>query len=50
MLIDAHSHLDRYGEDMLESALAEITEHSIFTVANSMDLPSYRRNVEIAEN
>ena len=52
MLIDAHSHLDRYdllGEHALESALSEITKHGIFTISNSMDLPSYRRNLEISE-
>lgn len=48
MLIDAHAHLDRYG-DALESALEEITQHKIFTISNSMDLPSYRRNLEISE-
>jgi len=48
MLIDAHAHLDRY-EDALEPALGEITQHSIFTISNSMDLPSYRRNLEIGE-
>jgi TatD DNase family protein len=48
MLIDAHSHLDRY-EDALESALGEITQHRIFTVSNSMDLPSYRQNLAIGE-
>lgn len=48
MLIDTHSHLDRYDECMLESALAEIAQHRIFTVSNSMDLPSYRRNIEIS--
>jgi TatD DNase family protein len=48
MLIDAHAHLDRYG-DALESALEEITRHNIFTISNSMDLPSYRRNLEIGE-
>jgi TatD DNase family protein len=51
MLIDAHSHLNGYDlleGRALESALAEIVEHRIFTVANSMDLPSYRRNLEIA--
>ena len=46
MLIDAHAHLDRYGE-MLGSALAEIEQISIFTISNSMDLDSYRRNLEI---
>src|SRR3990167_49928 len=48
MLIDAHAHLDHYG-DGLESALGEIKQRHIFTIGNSMDLPSYRRNLEIAE-
>ncbi|MEE8076125.1 MAG: TatD family hydrolase [Candidatus Binatia bacterium] len=48
MLIDAHAHLDRYGDE-LESALMEISQHGIFTISNSMDPPSYRRNLEIAE-
>lgn len=48
MLIDAHAHLDRY-EDELDSALEEITQHRIFTVSNSMDLPSYRQNLKIGE-
>ena len=48
MYIDAHAHLDRYPDDTLDSALAEITQHEIFTVSNSMDLPSYRCNREIA--
>jgi len=29
--------------------LEEIAQHSIFTISNSMDLPSYRRNLEIGE-
>ena len=49
MFIDAHSHLDLYGED-LESVLEEINQHRIATVSNSMDLPSYERNLQIAEN
>ena len=50
MLIDAHAHLDRYVDpvDRLDEALDEIETHSIFTVANAMDLPAYRRSVEIA--
>ena len=50
MLIDAHSHVDRYdlvGEGALESALREIDLHGILTVSNSMDLPSYERNLAI---
>lgn len=48
MLIDAHVHLDRY-EDKLDSAIQEINEKRILTISTSMDLPSYRRNLEIAE-
>ena len=48
MLIDAHAHLDRY-DDKLDSALKEINHHKIFTLNNSMDIPSYRQNLEIAE-
>jgi TatD DNase family protein len=47
MFIDAHAHLDGYGK-MLDSALREIEEHSILTIANSMDLESYRDNLAIA--
>jgi TatD DNase family protein len=52
MLIDAHSHVDRYeleGEHALQSALAQMAEHKILTISNSMDLASYRRNLEISE-
>lgn len=52
MFIDAHAHLDRYdlqGESALETALREIDHHRIFTLSNSMDIPSYKRNLEIAE-
>jgi TatD DNase family protein len=51
MLIDAHSHLDRYDlvdGRALASAVGEIREHGIFTVGNSMDVESYKRNVDIA--
>jgi len=40
MLIDAHVHLDKYG-DLLDQALQEIETERIFTVATAMDLPSY---------
>jgi len=52
VFIDAHSHVDRYhlvDEQALGSALAEITQHRILTISNSMDLPSYKRNLEISE-
>jgi TatD DNase family protein len=47
MLIDAHAHVDRYG-DALPAALQEIEQHQIFTISNSMGLESYQRNLEIA--
>jgi TatD DNase family protein len=47
MLIDAHVHLDRYG-DLLDQALKEIEENRIFTVATAMDAPSYFALQEIA--
>lgn len=46
MLIDAHSHLDGYTE--LESVLAEIHKHRIFTISTAIDPASYERNLEIA--
>jgi TatD DNase family protein len=49
MLIDAHVHLDKYG-DRLADALSEITERQIFTVATAMDAPSYAELKSIAES
>jgi TatD DNase family protein len=52
MLVDAHSHVDRYdlvGEGALESALEQIDRYRIFTISNSMDLASYERNLAIGE-
>ena len=47
MLIDAHVHLDKYG-DLLDEALKEIESERIFTVATAMDLPSYHELQRIA--
>lgn len=47
MFVDAHAHLDKYS-DQLDAALKEIEERRIFTWAVSMDIPSYRRTLEIA--
>ena len=48
MLIDAHVHLDKYG-DLLDRAVQEIEEQQIFTVATAMDLPSYLELQTIGE-
>jgi TatD DNase family protein len=46
MLIDAHVHLDKYG-DLLDQALREIETERIFTFATAMDLPSYQELQQI---
>jgi TatD DNase family protein len=46
-LVDAHAHLDRYGADV-DSALAEIREVGVRTLAVSMDVPSYETTRALA--
>jgi TatD DNase family protein len=51
MLIDAHAHVDRFGPDRsraLTSAVREIRDRRIPTVANSMDTESFERIVSLA--
>jgi len=48
MLIDAHVHLDKYG-DLLDEALRQIQQEKIFTVATAMDVPSYLELQKIGE-
>jgi TatD DNase family protein len=48
MLLDAHTHLDHYGEAELEAALAEIAARRVLTVAVSMGPASYHRTLAIA--
>ena len=48
MLIDAHVHLDKYG-DLLDQALEQIATEQIFTVATAMDVPSYLELQRIGE-
>lgn len=53
MLIDAHSHLDRYllkrFGNSINPTLQQIEEHKILTISNSMDLTSYKTNCRIAK-
>ena len=49
MLVDAHTHLDDYTAAQLPTALAEIDRLEMLTLANSVDLASYRRNLAIAD-
>jgi TatD DNase family protein len=48
MLMDLHVHLDKYEAD-LKQALQEIRNHDVFTIAVAMDVPSYRRCLEIGD-
>src|SRR5689334_10732437 len=48
MLIDAHTHLDQYGDAALDAALDEISADRILTVAVAMDPPSYARTQAIS--
>jgi len=48
MFIDAHVHLDKYG-DLLDKALKQIETARIFTVATAMDVPSYLEMQKIGE-
>jgi TatD DNase family protein len=49
VLIDAHAHLDKYG-DLLDQALVQIVQERIFTVATAMDIPSYLELQKIARS
>jgi len=48
MLVDAHAHLDLFGERQNE-ALRQIEQHRILTLAVSMDVPSYLDTKSLAE-
>jgi len=48
MLIDAHAHLDKYG-DLTDRALEETGGYRIFTISNSMDPQSYKSVLGIGE-
>ncbi|HLR89702.1 MAG TPA: TatD family hydrolase [Balneolaceae bacterium] len=47
MLTDAHVHINEYGKK-LPVALEQIREHSIRTLAVSMDIPSFHETLRIA--
>ncbi len=49
MFIDAHVHLDKYG-DLLDEALRQIERERIFTIATAMDVPSYLELQKIAQH
>ena len=48
MYIDAHTHLDRYQGNP-RKIVDEITDHRIFTISNSMDIPSFQQNLILGQ-
>lgn len=48
MYIDGHTHLDFFG-DKIDLAIEEIKQNKILTLANSMDIESYKINKEFAK-
>ncbi len=48
MYIDSHTHLDFFNED-IKTALQEIKDYEIPTIANSMDIESYKKAKEYAK-
>ena len=48
MYIDAHTHLDFYNEN-IDKAIEEINKNKILTLANSMDVESYKINKSYLE-
>ncbi|GAA0084684.1 TatD family hydrolase [Clostridium sp. CTA-7] len=48
MYIDAHTHLDFFGEN-IEKAIEDINKNEILTLANSMDIKSYIKNKEYSK-
>lgn len=49
MLLDVHCHIDGYMGNYRDTALKQIEENQILSISNSMDYPSYKSNLEIAE-
>ncbi len=50
MYIDFHNHLDFYKKDFIYEAINDINKNNIKTVACSMDLNSYNKNIELVKD
>lgn len=48
MLLDAHTHIDMYDDDILPVVLDNIARQQIFTLSVSIDVPSYQRAQRLA--
>lgn len=49
MLLDVHTHVDMYKENLISDALDEIREMKILSVSNSMTPKSWDRNLELSK-
>ncbi|MCY6485679.1 TatD family hydrolase [Clostridium aestuarii] len=50
MFVDSHTHLDHYQCNEIERAINQINKEKIITINNSMDVPSYIKNLKISKN
>lgn len=48
MLVDAHTHINKYTEHLTD-ALRQINQHHILSICVAMDIPSYLETIKIAE-
>lgn len=49
MLVDAHTHLDHYKSHEIYNVINEINKRKIISISNSMDIPSYIKNLDISK-
>jgi TatD DNase family protein len=49
MLVDAHTHLDHHTSDEIYDVINEINKKKIISISNSMDIPSYIKNLDISK-
>ena len=49
MYIDFHNHLDFYKKNFIYEVINDINKNKIKTIACSMDLNSYKENIELSK-
>lgn len=49
MLVDAHTHLDHHKSHEIHGVISEINKRKIISISNSMDIPSYIKNLDISK-
>lgn len=49
MLVDAHTHIDKYAAELVDEALRQIDEKRILSICVAMDIPSYLQIKTLAQ-